>query len=151
MARDEKHLHPLVAEKWRRLAGAAALLGHPIFITCTLRTASEQAALYDQGRTRDGAIVTHAQAWQSWHQPWLRHGDAWRCLAFDVAFRPEDNPGGATWDGPWDMIGLMGEAVGLEWGGRWRGRKRDRPHFQDPLGHTLAELRAARGAEIGVV
>jgi hypothetical protein len=104
--------------------------------------------------------VTRARAWESWHQPWLQNeAGIWCGLGFDVAFRPPDDPEterredltGVTWDGPWDLLGLMGEALGLDWGGRWRGKRRDRPHFHDTLGHTLAELRELRGVIAGEV
>jgi peptidoglycan L-alanyl-D-glutamate endopeptidase CwlK len=128
-SRDIRDLHPIVAEKAGALLGAATLLRCPIFITCTLRTEAEQADLFAQGRTKPGKIVTWVGPGRSFHQ----YG-----LAFDIAFRPEDDPDGASWDGPWDLIGRMGEQLGLEWGGRWR-KATDRPHFQDPLGRTIDE------------
>jgi peptidoglycan L-alanyl-D-glutamate endopeptidase CwlK len=138
--RDVNDLHPVVRIKANKLRAACLLLGVDLFFPEVLRTPEEQGALYAKGRTTEGRIVTHAKAWQSWHQPHVYVLDEVRycCLAFDVAGRPADNPQGATWDLPWEMIGLMGEQLGLEWGGRWKKPKTDRPHFHDPLGKTLA-------------
>ena len=50
--------------------------------------------------------------------------------AFDVV--PLNN-GKAWWNAPmdiWQRIGEIGESVGLKWGGRWEGTKRDLPHFE---------------------
>lgn len=30
----------------------------------------------------------------------------------------------------WECLGAMGESLGLTWGGRWKGKKCDRPHFE---------------------
>jgi peptidoglycan L-alanyl-D-glutamate endopeptidase CwlK len=35
----------------------------------------------------------------------------------------------------WQEVGVAGESVGLEWGGRWR-KIRDMPHFQLTRGLT---------------
>ena len=138
--RDVNDLHPIPRIKANKLRAAGLILGIDLFFPEVLRSPEEQDEDYAKGRTVEGRIVTHAQAWQSWHQPLVYVLDEARycCLAFDVAGRPAGDPHGATWDLPWDLIGLMGEQLGLEWGGRWKGKKRDRPHFQDPLGKTLA-------------
>jgi len=39
----------------------------------------------------------------------------------------------------WDLVGDMGEAHGLEWGGRWK--QRDMVHFQSRFGVDSEELR----------
>ena len=67
-------------------------------------------------------------------------------LAYDVV--PLRN-GKAVWgttgaDGElWLRVGLLGEAVGLEWAGRWK-RFKDFPHFQWTGGLTLADLIAGK-------
>ena len=111
-------LQPLAVE-FLRLAWAAGL---PVVITQTRRSATEQDALYAQGRTTPGRIVTNAPAGSSPH-----------CagLAFDVAFQAPEHQ--VTWEEPrpgaWDALGAIGEGLGLIWGGRWR-HFVDRPHFQ---------------------
>ena len=39
----------------------------------------------------------------------------------------------------WNTIGAIGESVGLSWGGRWTSFK-DRPHFYDRGGKSIAQL-----------
>ena len=103
--------------------------GNPIRITQGLRTYAEQDALYAQGRTTGGEIVTNARGGQSYHN----FG-----LAIDVA--PVQggrvNPNAY----PSDRSVTIGKALGWEWGGGWR-RFKDRPHFQMTGGGSLDELR----------
>ncbi len=94
----------------------------PTVLTCTLRSNEEQAALYAQGRTAPGKIVTHAQPGQSKHNT----GEA-----FDVGLKKQD--GSMDWNDSnpnWLRMGEIGEELGLQWGGRWLGKKRDMPHFE---------------------
>jgi peptidoglycan L-alanyl-D-glutamate endopeptidase CwlK len=111
-----------------------------LVITQGLRTNAEQAKLYARGREHDangkpiGHIVTDAPPGSSWHN----FG-----LAFDVAVLAD---GKATWPNDpkvWLRIGEIGEAVGLEWGGRWKTFV-DLPHFQWTAGLTLTQARAGR-------
>jgi peptidoglycan L-alanyl-D-glutamate endopeptidase CwlK len=126
-------LPPAVRTLAEHLLAACAQRGLEIFVTSTLRTFHQQDALYAQGRTAPGPIVTNARAGESRHN----YG-----LAFDVAFRspPAADPFGD--DNPWDEVGTIGKALGLEWGGDWA-RFPDRPHFQLPSVYTVGTLRAA--------
>lgn len=83
--------------------------GIDVIITSTYRDHEAQAALYAQGRTTAGKIVTKAKPGTSWHN--------WR-LAFD--FAPIVN-GKATWNDValFTRCGDIAEDVGLEWAGRW--------------------------------
>lgn len=135
MSRDPAALHPEVASRWEALRSACAAQGMVILLTQGLRTFAEQEALYAQGRTTPGKIVTNAPAGYSLHN----FG-----RAFDIAFRVGSK---VTWEGPWTTVGKLGESLGLTWGGRWR-KFPDRPHFQYLLpGETLGSLRAAHAAE----
>ena len=102
-----------------------AAAGLPVLIYCTLRSEAEQAALFAQGRTAPGRIVTNARAGQSEHNP-DRNGKAW---AFDAV--PTRN-GAPLWadDDALRRMGELGEACGLTWAGRWVGSLRERVHFQ---------------------
>lgn len=152
-SRKVADLHFEVRWRWDRLQAAAALIGHPIFVTCTLRPPEEQTELYNQGRTTPGPIVTHAEAWESYHQPlvWDAHEEDFKACAVDFAFRPPDDPEtevredqtGVSWEGPWDVIGSMAEVLGFQWGGRWA-RGRDMPHVQFTFGKSVGELYAER-------
>lgn len=125
-SRDRRLLSGLsseVATRGERLVQVMALLGHPICITSGNRTAAEQAALFAQGRSKPGRIVTDADGINtlSNHQ---------RGRAFDVAFLEDGAPSWAE-QHPWGLLGTVGEALGLSWGGRWTDPNRpDRPHFQ---------------------
>ena len=135
-----RHLDDLDADVRRlalQLRQECLTQGIKIMFAQTYRTAEEQAALYAQGRTVPGKIVTNAPPGYSWHE--FRR-------AFDVAEEdrtPSDI--GAPGLGPedeawWNKVGDIGEAIGLEWGGRWK--HPDRPHFQHTAGLTLGFMRA---------
>lgn len=118
MSRAIEDLQPDLQVMARELLARCEAVGIPLVVTQTLRTFEEQQALYDQGRTKPGKIVTNAKAGESPHN----FG-----LAFDVAFKTPG--GGVTWDGPWQQVGGIGANIGLSWGGRWKGFK-DFPHFE---------------------
>lgn len=105
-----------------------------------LRTDKEQAALYAQGRTTKGKIVTNAKAGQSIHN----YG-----LAVDIVLIIDGKT--ASWDtkADWDLDGVADwmECVavfnkyGWDWGGNWKSFK-DMPHFEKRgySWRTLAQL-----------
>jgi len=108
--------------------------GIDLLITSTYRDNESQEALYEQGRTRPGKIVTNAKPGESWHN--------YRC-AIDVVPLINGKP---NWDGSdpiWETIGELGERAGLEWAGRWRTFK-ELAHFQYTGGLTLADLKAGK-------
>ena len=130
-SRKISDLHPVVARKCQDFIDKCEAAGIDVIITSTLRTMEEQAALYAQGRTKAGPIVTNAKPGQSWHN--------WGC-AFD--FVPIKN-GKADWNNimTFGKCGKIAESVGLEWGGRWRTMK-DLPHCQFTGGNTLAQFQS---------
>ena len=148
-----------VRMKAEGMMAACAREGILLRVTQTYRTYPEQAALYAKGRTAPGepcrhgdkhypvgqcptgahplgAGVTNAPPGYSFHN--FRR-------AFDIAegdSTPYDLglPGPRDDDPLWEKIGDLGEALGLEWGGRWK--RPDRPHFEHHGGKTLAQWRA---------
>jgi peptidoglycan L-alanyl-D-glutamate endopeptidase CwlK len=123
-------LHPDLRAKVVKIMAAMELLGFPMMVVQTVRTAAEQQALYAQGRTAPGKIVTNCDGIvkKSNHQV---HADGFG-HAVDCAFK--DDPATAkveTWDAgqPWELYGRMGEALDLTWGGRWISPF-DRPHLE---------------------
>lgn len=126
--------------KLRALAflDAAQAAGIDLIITSTWRDFEAQTALYAQGRTAPGKIVTNARAGQSWHN--------FRC-ALDVVPMRYGKP---VWDTTgkdgdlWRTVGELGEAAGLEWAGRWTGKLREMAHFQYTGGLTLADLQSGK-------
>jgi peptidoglycan L-alanyl-D-glutamate endopeptidase CwlK len=106
--------------------------GLALVVTQGLRTWEEQDALYAQGRTAPGKIVTKARGGQSYHN----FG-----LAFDILVL--DAMGKADWDSShpgWSQAADVGKALGLEWGGDWQTIK-DQPHFQYTGGLGLDRCR----------
>ena len=132
-SRDIKELHPHVRTLVERFLAACAKEGIDVIITSTYRDMESQAALYAQGRTAPGKIVTNAKAGQSWHN--------YR-LAFD--FCPIIN-GKAQWNDTklFTRCGEIAESVGLEWVGRWKSFK-ELAHCQATAGLTLAQLQAGK-------
>lgn len=110
---------PALASKLHLLADILASSGTTIRITQGLRTWAEQDALYQQGRTTPGDIVTNAPPGHSWHQ----FG-----LAVDVV--PMDPlPDWNTSHPVWARLVSTGESVGLYSGDEFHTIK-DEPHFQ---------------------
>lgn len=135
-AQDRKILEGLdrdVREKAEMLYEMCERRGIRLGFRQGYRTFAQQAALYAQGRTTMGRIVTNAKPGFSWHN-WRR--------AFDVVIEafPGDTTPNDVYDGPWSIVGDLGEFCGLEWGGRWK--HPDIPHFQSPLGTLSALVRA---------
>lgn len=105
-----------------------------LIVTAAMRTREEQERLYAKGRGEPGPIVTHAAPGMSLHE----YG-----LAVDFGF-VDDVAGVMDWsDWRFIRLGPIIERYGLEWGGRWPGRRRDLPHAQAPVTWQEAE----RGVE----
>lgn len=134
-------LHPVVLAAATVLIERCYARGVPIVITQGLRTIAEQDALYAQGRTKPGSIVTNAKGGYSYHN----FG-----LAVDFALLLP-NGSSVSWDmnrdynenNIKDWIEVVEEAkkLGFDWGGDWTSFK-DYPHFQMVFGLTLTQLRA---------
>ncbi|MFP7225669.1 M15 family metallopeptidase [Priestia filamentosa] len=137
-------LHQTIASKALQLVEMAYNKGYYIAITQGLRTFPEQDALYAQGRTKPGKVVTNAKGGQSIHN----YG-----FAFDFAvFDENQNP---VWTGnTYNKVGALGKQLGLEWGGDWKNFK-DLPHFEYTFALTLKQLQAGKrppgSAVIGTV
>jgi peptidoglycan L-alanyl-D-glutamate endopeptidase CwlK len=104
--------------------------GIVVKVICGTRTSAEQTALYAQGRTTPGPIVTDAPAGYSNHN----FGIAFDAGIFNGGVYLDDSP-------LYEKVGALGRAQGLEWGGDWT-RFTDEPHFQLPWSGSLAEARA---------
>ena len=125
-SRDLMDLLPIVAAKASAFKSTCKAQGIDIIFTSTYRDAENQAALYAQGRTTPGRIVTNAKDGESFHN--------YKC-AFD--FAPIVN-GKIDWNdaNTFTKCGIIAESVGLEWAGRWT-TFREFPHFQHPQAKTL--------------
>lgn len=126
-------LHPKVRDKVTEFINKAEAQGIKLRVTSAYRTHAEQTALYEQGRTKPGKIVTNAKAGESSHN----FG-----TAIDVV--PIVN-GVADWNTDWNKIAVIGKSLGFSWGGDWKSFK-DKPHFEMNFGNTLAQLRTKYNA-----
>jgi len=111
-------LLPVVQPLARALVQKAKLADIKIKIISGTRTYEEQDALYAQGRTAPGAIVTNARGGHSNHN----FGIAFDVGVFEGAKYLQSSD-------KYRAVGVLGEDLGLEWGGNWKTFV-DQPHFQ---------------------
>ncbi len=132
-------LHPVVAAKQKELVSLTGQQGIRVVITDGFRSSEEQDALYNQGRSEAGAVVTYAKGGQSYHN----YG-----LAIDFALKKPD--GNIIWDldydgnqnGRSDWLEVVGIAkkLGFTWGGDWTDFP-DYPHLQMDFGYSIKQLK----------
>lgn len=137
LERIEK-LHPAIRKEVKEAyldINMSLPTGIRLRISQGLRTISEQDALYAQGRTTKGKIVTSAPAGKSYHN----YG-----LAFDIVILyDKDNNGSletASWDENtyWMQVVKAFKAKGFAWGGDFRSFK-DSPHFEKNFGLSTSQ------------
>ena len=131
-SRSLDELLPEVKAKVEHFIDLCQDSGIELLVTSTYRDNESQAALYAQGRTAPGNIVTNAGAGDSYHN--------YRC-AVDVVPMVNGKP---DWDGShpvWATVGALGEQSGLDWAGKWTGHFRELAHFQYTGGLTIAQLK----------
>jgi peptidoglycan L-alanyl-D-glutamate endopeptidase CwlK len=118
--RSEKNLatvQPKLAQIGRELLRRLAAEGLTFKVIQGRRTQAEQDALYAKGRTAPGPKVT-----------WTRNSRHLTGRAIDLALFQGKN---VVWESKhYTRAGELGEELGLVWGGRWRGGKTDKPHFE---------------------
>ena len=149
-------MHPLLSPKYLAFKEEMGKANLSFIITCVSRTILEQISLYVQGRLgiqdvnrfrwiaglplmqkeEDNNIVTWTL--NSMHVTNMLDEDLNNdySRAFDIAIIT--STGSVIWNikvdtnqskvPDYDEAGIIGETVGLVWGGRWK--KPDRPHFQ---------------------
>jgi peptidoglycan L-alanyl-D-glutamate endopeptidase CwlK len=115
-------LHPELQERVTAFIKAAKMMAQArnldVRIISGTRSYAEQDAIYAQGRSTTGRIVTNAKAGYSNHN----FG-----IAFDIGvFQGKAYLGEHAL---YDELGPLGESLGLEWGGRWK-KIVDKPHYQ---------------------
>lgn len=125
-------MHPDVRPLAEQFLASAESEGIDVLVTCTHRSNIEQAQLYALGRTVKGKVVTNAKPGESLHNVMLKGKPAARAL--DVVPMVLGKP---MWDADhplWAALGRIGKACGLKWAGDWRGKMREKPHFELPAG-----------------
>lgn len=117
--------HPDLQARVRALIDVLASDGLDLVLTQGVRSVAQQQALFAQGRSKPGKIVTMCDGVSkvSNHQP---KSDGFG-YAVDVAWRT--SRGDITWEGPWYRLGTLASAHGLVWGGSWLNFP-DRPHLE---------------------
>ncbi len=133
-------LHPRARFLFEAFILAAYQLGEKegiqVQVISGLRTYAQQNALYAQGRTTRGPIVTNAKAGQSWHN----FG-----LAIDLGLfkggKYLDDAAPRAADAFYKKLGALASTHGIEWAGNWT-TFQETPHFQITFGLTLARARA---------
>lgn len=131
MSRTLNDLHPNFLPLAAMLIARCVEAGVPIQIIFTGRTQQEQAALYAQGRTAPGKIVT----WTLDSRHVMKPPD-FKSTAIDICPYQEfsmHGPDKLAWDADspvWETIGKIGESLGLKWGVILRGARTDLGHFE---------------------
>ncbi|OKP88384.1 hypothetical protein A3844_08425 [Paenibacillus helianthi] len=133
-------LHPVLVAATVALIERCYARGVNIVITQGLRTIAEQDALYAQGRTKPGQIVTNARGRTSYHNFGLAVDFALllpngSSVSWDTA---RDGDGDKVSD--WQEVVKEAKTLGFEWGGDFKSIK-DAPHFQMTFGLSTSALR----------
>jgi len=136
-SRSLADLHPDLRPLAERFVARCKERQVDVLITDTYRSNDEQAALYAQGRTAPGKIVTRAKPGQSAHnatidgKPAARAFDAVPLLNGRAIYEdPRDIDGDWSNDFGWRVMGEVAAELGLEWYGRPGSPFREAPHFQ---------------------
>ncbi|EAC3984642.1 alkaline phosphatase [Listeria monocytogenes] len=111
-----------VADKTRNVIKKMSKQGIYLCVAQGYRSSAEQNALYAQGRTKPGAVVTNAKGGQSNHN----YG-----VAVDLCLYTSDGKN-VIWESTtsrWKTVVSAMKAEGFEWGGDWKSFK-DYPHFE---------------------
>lgn len=113
-------VHPELARRIKQLD--ALIPSVNLQVTAGLRTYAQEDALYAQGRTTPGPVVTDVVGGFSAHN-----------FGYAVDVVPEDIiPGQPDWDishAAWQKILASAPTVGLAEGAKWKGDLEDNPHL----------------------
>jgi LAS superfamily LD-carboxypeptidase LdcB len=121
-------LHPLVRPSFEGFINdAEAALNIELLVPQAYRTFPQQQAIYNQGRTTPGPIVTEALAGESYHN----YG-----LAADVA--PKGLDGNPLWKYNFAVLVPFAAKYGITWGGHFPDPDVD--HFEMKLGYKWHQL-----------
>ncbi|EFS02344.1 L-alanyl-D-glutamate peptidase [Listeria seeligeri FSL S4-171] len=115
-------MNKVAADKTRNVIKKMAKEGIYLCVAQGYRSTAEQNALYAQGRTKPGAIVTNAKGGQSNHN----FG-----VAVDLCLYTSDGKD-VIWESTtsrWKKVVAAMKAEGFKWGGDWKTFK-DYPHFE---------------------
>lgn len=126
-------LDPVMQERVGTMLHMLEMAGEDVLLTDGYRTVKEQNALFSQGRTKPGKIVTYLKGDESLH-----------CWGISVDLVPVDRNGRVRYDAAdrYEKVAAVARELGIDWGyALWQF---DKPHFQYTQGLTLADLRAGK-------
>jgi peptidoglycan L-alanyl-D-glutamate endopeptidase CwlK len=131
--KDVSLLHPKVQEMTGLFLSKCKAAGYNVIITSTYRNEEEQNALYAQGRTAPGNVVTNA-----------RFGDSLHNYKVALDFAPVVN-GNIPWNDKklFMKIADIGVSCGFEAGAYWTSFL-DLPHLQYTAGYSLDDFKQGR-------
>jgi peptidoglycan LD-endopeptidase CwlK len=139
LQRSEKNMgsgmNPIVKKSALEVVRRAYAEGINAQISHGMRTYAQQNALYAQGRTKKGNVVTNARGGYSNHN-----------FGLAVDYFLTNNEGTtAIWtvNNDWRRVAAIGKSLGFSWGGDWRSFK-DYPHLEMTGGLSTAQLRAGK-------
>lgn len=143
-------LHPKIRKEVKQLYFDEVLRSLPENITCrftqTLRTREEQDALYAQGRTKPGKIVTNAKFGQSFHSYGLAFDFVLLINGKEISWDIKKD-----WDGDniadWMEVVNIFKKHGYTWGGDFKGKFKDYPHLEKTFGYTWQQMKALYDAK----
>lgn len=138
-------LHPKIRDEVKAIITSLETQQITLRIVQGFRTFKEQDALYAQGRTAPGKIVTNARGGYSYHN----YG-----LALDFALKHKN--GSISWsmhedmDGDgiadWNEVVVAFKNKGYIWGGDWKTAFKDNPHLEKAFGLTVRDCLAMYNA-----
>lgn len=143
--RDFSALHPELQAKASLLKATCAAQGINILFSECVRTKAEQDALYAQGRTTPGKIVTNARGntYSSQHQ-WGIAVDFYIDMDIDGDGQKADDAFNNSTK-LFNKVGAIATEIGLGWGGNWTSFV-DTPHLYLPdWGSTATKLKQQYG------
>lgn len=128
---DPFHFHPVFRDRLAAVVRTLESEGIPFRVFEGWRSPQRQQYLWDQGRTRPGAIVTKARAWESYHQ----YGIGADLVLFENGQWSWESGGErAAW---WGRMQQVGREAGLE------ALSFELPHLQ-LAGLTISALRGGQ-------
>ena len=122
-------LLPIVKTKCEEFISACKAQGIDICVVAGYRSIEQQNAIYAQGRTTAGNIVSNAKGGQSFHN--------WKCA---MDFAPQVN-GAINWNDidSFKRCGAIAKSIGFEWGGDFPNLQ-DWGHLQYTLGYPITDF-----------
>jgi hypothetical protein len=118
-------VYPALRTAIHTMAEMLEQAGIEIRVTQGFRTWAEQDALYAQGRTAPGEIVTNCKGGNSYHN----FGLAVDCVPSQFGLDQPYNPDWNASHPDWKRMEAVGASLGLDVGANWRSFP-DAPHFQ---------------------